>query len=225
MLRDRRSEIPNLSQNLWTFDWWFFVFIFLPSLFMQIFYVIFTLYSKVLEQKPVNIWLIVCFVLPLFAQDSSADSDLEVDCVYIPTRVVNAAGHIRETAGHLRESAGHLREQIGEQAGHYREKLGDRADQIVQLSGQFREQVGEQTQKIVVQAENVVHKVKDVAWRVTHHSLLPHWLKDNDFLHNYHRPPLPSFRSCFKSTFRIHTETGNIWTHMLGKSTRLWTTT
>jgi len=27
---------------------------------------------------------------------------------------------------------------------------------------------------------------------------------------------LPSFRACFKSVFRIHTETGNIWTHLLG---------
>ena len=24
------------------------------------------------------------------------------------------------------------------------------------------------------------------------------------------------FRECFKSIFRIHTETGNIWTHLLG---------
>lgn len=40
--------------------------------------------------------------------------------------------------------------------------------------------------------------------------------QDNDFLQRGHRPPLPSFRACFKSIFRIHTETGNIWTHMLG---------
>ena len=31
-----------------------------------------------------------------------------------------------------------------------------------------------------------------------------------------HRPELRSFLSCFKSIFRIHTETGNIWTHLLG---------
>lgn len=35
-------------------------------------------------------------------------------------------------------------------------------------------------------------------------------------MHRNHRPPLPSFRVCFKSVFRIHTETGNIWTHLLG---------
>lgn len=49
-----------------------------------------------------------------------------------------------------------------------------------------------------------------------HYRHLPKWLQDNNFLHRNHRPPLPSFRACFKSVFRIHTETGNIWTHLLG---------
>lgn len=46
---------------------------------------------------------------------------------------------------------------------------------------------------------------------------LPKWLQDNDYLRKGHRPPLPSFLECFKSIFRIHTETGNIWTHLLGQ--------
>lgn len=50
------------------------------------------------------------------------------------------------------------------------------------------------------------------------HDVLPDWLKDNDFLLHGHRPPMPSFRACFKSIFRIHTETGNIWTHLLGST-------
>ena len=32
-------------------------------------------------------------------------------------------------------------------------------------------------------------------------------LQDNDFLKKGHRPPLSSFRECFASIFRIHTET------------------
>lgn len=55
-------------------------------------------------------------------------------------------------------------------------------------------------------------------WRVIPHDVLPDWLKDNDFLLHGHRPPMPSFRACFKSIFRIHTETGNIWTHLLGNA-------
>ena len=33
------------------------------------------------------------------------------------------------------------------------------------------------------------------------------------------RPELNSFSECFKSVFRIHTETGNIWTHLIGNQT------
>uniref|UniRef100_A0A8C4SYZ0 Adiponectin receptor 2 n=1 Tax=Erpetoichthys calabaricus TaxID=27687 RepID=A0A8C4SYZ0_ERPCA len=64
--------------------------------------------------------------------------------------------------------------------------------------------------------EEFVHKVWEGRWRVIPHDVLPDWLKDNDYLLHGHRPPMPSFRACFKSIFRIHTETGNIWTHLLG---------
>ncbi|VDN55882.1 unnamed protein product [Dracunculus medinensis] len=45
---------------------------------------------------------------------------------------------------------------------------------------------------------------------------MPDWLQDNEYLRTGHRPPLPSFGSCVKSIFSLHTETGNIWTHMYG---------
>ena len=70
------------------------------------------------------------------------------------------------------------------------------------------------------QAEEFVRKVLRRGWEVVHHHSLPSWLKDNDFLHKGHRPQLNSFFACFKSIFRIHTETGNIWTHLLGKSVK-----
>lgn len=66
------------------------------------------------------------------------------------------------------------------------------------------------------QAEEFVHKVWEAGWRVVHHHSLPNWLRDNDFLLSGHRPPTNSFCACFKSIFKIHTETGNIWTHLLG---------
>ncbi|XP_065349292.1 adiponectin receptor protein isoform X2 [Cloeon dipterum] len=59
-------------------------------------------------------------------------------------------------------------------------------------------------------------EVWEVSWNVCHFQHLPSWLQDNDFLHTGHRPPLPTFSACFRSIFRIHTETGNIWTHLLG---------
>ena len=63
-------------------------------------------------------------------------------------------------------------------------------------------------------AISIWHKFQ--SWKVIHFSHLPQWLQDNDFLHFGHRPPLPT-SECFKSIIRIHTETGNIWTHLLGK--------
>jgi len=62
------------------------------------------------------------------------------------------------------------------------------------------------------QAEEFVLKV----WKGCNFNALPQWLQDNDFLHTGHRPQLKSFYLCFKSIFRIHTETVNIWTHLIG---------
>ncbi|RZF44235.1 hypothetical protein LSTR_LSTR003875 [Laodelphax striatellus] len=66
------------------------------------------------------------------------------------------------------------------------------------------------------QAEEFVRRVWEASWSVCHFRNLPRWLQDNDYIHAGHRPPLPSFSACFRSIFRIHSETGNIWTHLLG---------
>lgn len=78
------------------------------------------------------------------------------------------------------------------------------------------EKFAEQAKEVAEQAGRYAGKVKQAAWRVLPHNVLPNWLKDNEFLQDYHRPPMPSFKSCFRSIFRIHTETGNIWTHLIG---------
>lgn len=66
------------------------------------------------------------------------------------------------------------------------------------------------------ETEEIAQKIYEAGWRVVHHANLPEWMHDNDFLHAGHRPQLDSFRECFKSVFRVHTETVNIWTHLLG---------
>ncbi|CAL8093824.1 unnamed protein product [Orchesella dallaii] len=66
------------------------------------------------------------------------------------------------------------------------------------------------------QVEEFARKVWAAGWNCCHFRALPNWLQDNDFLVRGHRPPLPSVTECFKSIFRLHTETGNIWTHLLG---------
>ncbi|CAD5227276.1 unnamed protein product [Bursaphelenchus xylophilus] len=62
----------------------------------------------------------------------------------------------------------------------------------------------------------IARRIWEARWKVQDFHLLPEWLQDNEFLHSGHRPPLPSFTSCFKSIFQLHTETGNIWTHLYG---------
>lgn len=69
---------------------------------------------------------------------------------------------------------------------------------------------------VVEEAEKCVQCIISSGWRVVSHWELPHWMRDNDYLWHMHRPQLPSFKECFGSMFRIHTETGNIWTHFLG---------
>jgi adiponectin receptor len=66
------------------------------------------------------------------------------------------------------------------------------------------------------QVELFAKYVWESGWKAMPHHALPNWLRDNDFLLKGHRPPLPSVKACFKSIFRIHTETGNIWTHLIG---------
>nr|XP_021522224.1 adiponectin receptor protein 1-like [Aotus nancymaae] len=61
--------------------------------------------------------------------------------------------------------------------------------------------------------EEFVYKV----WEGRHrYDMPPDWLKYHNCLLYGHRQPMPSFWSCFKSIFYIHTETSNIWTHLLG---------
>ena len=63
-----------------------------------------------------------------------------------------------------------------------------------------------------------LEKIAHWAWKSVSFESLPHYLQDNEFLKSSHRPPMYSFRGCFKSMFRMHTETWNIWTHLIGFS-------
>ena len=50
------------------------------------------------------------------------------------------------------------------------------------------------------------------------HKSQPNWLQDNEYLIMGHRSEMPSLKECFKSVFKLHSETGNIWSHFIGKS-------
>ncbi|XP_075588664.1 adiponectin receptor protein isoform X3 [Dermatophagoides farinae] len=78
------------------------------------------------------------------------------------------------------------------------------------------EQARELAGKTVEQATKTVSQATGAVWKVCHFNMLPNWMQDNEYLHTGHRPPLPTFWACIKSIFRLHTETGNIWTHGIG---------
>jgi len=65
-------------------------------------------------------------------------------------------------------------------------------------------------------ASEVPMEVMKNHWNHLSFTKLPGWMKDNEFLQFGHRPELNSFKECFKSIFGIHSETGNIWTHLIG---------
>ncbi len=77
-------------------------------------------------------------------------------------------------------------------------------------------QASEMVHTKVHQAEELAKDVYERMWKACHFEKLPPYLRDNEHLHFGHRPELKSFAECFKSIFRIHTETGNIWTHLIG---------
>ncbi|KAK4469713.1 hypothetical protein MN116_007237 [Schistosoma mekongi] len=74
----------------------------------------------------------------------------------------------------------------------------------------------EKIQAMANRAEEIARLLWMSGWEVVNFHRLPAWLKDNDLLLHGHRPQLNTVWACVKSVFRIHTETGNIWTHLLG---------
>lgn len=53
-------------------------------------------------------------------------------------------------------------------------------------------------------------------WKVVCFEDVPDWLQHNKYLRSYYRPVLPTFELCFWSIFRLHNQTTNIWSHLLG---------
>ncbi|KAK2147973.1 hypothetical protein LSH36_524g01073 [Paralvinella palmiformis] len=108
---------------------------------------------------------------------------------------------------HIKDLSGRVEDQLRSLPGHAMHKAEEFGEELIALPG-----------KAMDAAEEIARKM----WDVVHQTHLPDWLKDNEFLIAGHRPQLHSFMECFKSVFRIHTETGNIWTHLLGFLAFVW---
>jgi adiponectin receptor len=99
------------------------------------------------------------------------------------------------------------------------EKVGQIGEKVSQLETRLNEKVGELEANIKQKVEKTranIERISHCAWTALPFDKLPQWLQDNEYLTAEHRPPMHSFLGCFKSMFRMHTETWNIWTHFLG---------
>ena len=82
--------------------------------------------------------------------------------------------------------------------------------------GVTMEDLSSSSSSLVASGISHIEKIASLAWNAVSFESLPEWLRDNEFLHYHHRPPMYSIRGCIKSIFRMHTETWNIWTHLVG---------
>lgn len=63
-------------------------------------------------------------------------------------------------------------------------------------------------------AKDVEHRIEDALLMLWDE--LPHWRRDNHFIHSGYRTTSNSYRRSFWSIFYLHNEFVNIWTHLLG---------
>jgi len=89
----------------------------------------------------------------------------------------------------------------------FREKATLFADQIIAASAKM-------TQKTI--------ETGRYCMQLLSHDKVFLWQNDNPHLKNWHRPVLNNTYECFKSIFAIHTETLNIWTHLIGGSIMIY---
>lgn len=94
------------------------------------------------------------------------------------------------------------------------------SSEVIDTLEEAYEEVLECSHRALSEMRGASHKVMEEAQRVidklyyTFHELPDH-MKDNDFIVTGYRAYY-SAKQCFSSIFRVHNETMNIWTHMLG---------
>lgn len=132
---------------------------------------------------------------------------------------VKLKGNMHDAAGKMQDNMHEAAERVQEMLKSTKENMTDAAERVHVILKTAKDNVSESMHDAADKAERISKKAIELArsgWYLLSHFELPEWLRDNDFLSHHHRPPMPSFRSCFKSIFKIHSETGNIWTHLIG---------
>lgn len=132
---------------------------------------------------------------------------------------VKLKGSMHDAAEKMQDNMHEASEKMQEMLKSTKENVTDAAERVQVILKTAKDNVQESMHDAADKAERISKKAIELArsgWYLLSHFELPEWLRDNDFLSHHHRPPMPSFRCCFKSIFKIHSETGNIWTHLIG---------
>lgn len=132
---------------------------------------------------------------------------------------VKLKGSMHDAAEKMQDNMHEASEKMQVMLKSTKENVTDAAGRVQVILKTAKDNVQESMHDAADKAERISKKAIYLArsgWYLLSHIELPEWLRDNDFLSHHHRPPMPSFRSCFKSIFKIHSETGNIWTHLIG---------
>lgn len=132
---------------------------------------------------------------------------------------VKIKGNMHDAAEKMQDNIHEATEKMQVMLKSTKENMTDAAERVQVILKTAKDNVQESMHDAADKAERISKKAIELArsgWYLLSHFELPEWLRDNDFLSHHHRPPMPSFRSCFKSIFKIHSETGNIWTHLIG---------
>ena len=119
----------------------------------------------------------------------------------------------------ISETVSGIGERMGQLEGKLEKKMGQLGEKVAEIETRLNKKMGELEEKIKEKVEKTrvnIGNISNWAWKSLPFDKLPVWLQDNEYLTHEHRPPMNSFTGCFKSMFRMHTETWNIWTHFLG---------
>lgn len=65
------------------------------------------------------------------------------------------------------------------------------------------------------QPQDVSSKALDQWYKLIYWNDLPHWQRDNHYIHSGYRRASYSYKRSFASIFHFHNETVNIWTHLI----------
>ena len=146
-------------------------------------------------------------------EETEEEGDDDTSSIHSDSSLMAASlRKISETMAGVAERMSQIESRLEEKMEQIGEKVSELETKLNEKVGELEAHIKQGVEKTRANIERISHR----AWTSLPFDKLPKWLQDNEYLTAEHRPPMHSFLGCFKSMFRMHTETWNIWTHFLG---------